>query len=1044
MNPNFPSGPDAPGSGMAAGLVIGMALVLVVMWGFTHGWSRRFPGWRRLCFVGRVVLGSVALAVCWQAVARFFVLETTSPLALHGFIGALAVEGVLALYQLEKRLLPATIGRWLTALRVLAMLAVLTILAQPVFSRKETRVVDRNVIILLDESESMQQADTAMPVGERLALTSIPGLADREIQPLLATRLAAIPALAAKLEAAAGSVRPPDGINEAESVELIVQQMKPLGALLAEAAAWSQGMTPFLDEGKPDVQKLSNTLKQNLRQMRRDAIELFGQEMREARVALERKEGRRLRQALRGVAATMMRSAVGSAALVSAVDEPLYARLPEAIRNKISEAVARPRRDLALDSLLRKPASGLSTMERLQAKYTVRFMKFGRDAAEASGLTEAVPPDSTMRSLTDLTGALTKIQETWPAENLAGVVLLSDVRHNGVLPPDEAARRLGLQGSPLCPVVVGSSVGVRDASIAGVSHPQSIFLGDRLRVKVDLKLEQLRGRTVKVSLSRAGKVVKEENLTVPDDSSRTSLLLDDIPDTKGIFAWKVKIDPVEGEQFSQNNEWSFDAAVSDDRTNVLLIDDHPRWEFRYLRNLFDSRDKSVQLQYVLLHPDLLAGADPPPAIPAAAGRPFGQSEATLLPATAEEWRKFDVIILGDVPPDRVTPETWAIIRDCVGNRGAMLVLVAGQNYLPHAFPHDIAKELIPVKYTASNATFEESPEPAYRLSLTSDGRQSPVFAQSLSGLESARIWEEMPLLRWRHSHDGAKPGASVLAWARPVAVDEQGVELPPRATDGTEADPAGELQRRKLLENRNALVIASQVDLGKVVMLDFDQTWRFRYGVGDTYHHRFWGQLLRWGAGESLPSGTSSVRLGTDQLTYGPGQPVMVRARLMDEQFRPIGAAKVKAEIYLRGKVVASRLLEYRRDSQGLYEGTIGGLTEEASYTVQLSGAEVNRLAAADGAPAVSQPITISNALNPVELGDLSVNPELARKLASLSGGVVTGLADSGAVVDKFGPGTTRVEEQKETSLWDNWLIAAVIIAALTAEWILRQRHSLA
>ena len=302
----------------------------------------------------------------------------------------------------------------------------------------------------------------------------------------------------------------------------------------------------------------------------------------------------------------------------------------------------------------------------------------------------------------------------------------------------------------------------------------------------------------------------------------------------------------------------------------------------------------------------------------------------------------------------------------------------------------------------------------------------------------------MPLLRWRHSHEGAKPGTSVLAWAQPVPVDGQGVELPQRVSDPTSADPAGELQRRKLLENQNALVIASQVDLGKVVMLDFDQTWRFRYGVGDTYHHRFWGQLLRWGAGESLPSGTPSVRLGTDQLTYGPGQAVMVRARLMDRQFRPVRSAKVSAEISRGGKLVASGLLEYRRDSQGLYEGAIEGIVDAGIYQVKLCGPEVERLAAEDGVAVVSQPITFSNALNPVELGDLSVNPELARTLAGLSGGVVTGLADAGTVIDKFGPGTSKIEEQKETSLWDNWKILAVVVTALTAEWILRQRLFLA
>jgi hypothetical protein len=1024
-----------------------LALILLVAWGVAHRLSARFLLSRAqwgLGFVGRVVLGTVALWVFWQAVARHLVLETTWPLALNGLIGALAIEIVLALYQLEKRIVPVRAGKWLTVLRLLAVLAVLTILAQPVFSRKETRTVDRNVVILLDESESMQLADTAMPVGERLALAAYLGLGGLEGRPALAGQMTGVRELSGKLDAAAESVRPPDGVSEAASRELIEAKKETLVALAGEAEAWTKGMGQSLDEGREEMRKFPDDLKQRLRLVRRSAVDEFGQAVRQIREGVERGEGRKLRAALREAAAAANRAAQDAGPLTEAVDEWFYNGLPESVRAKISEGSARTRRSLALEALERKADGKASLLEQLQQKYTVRFMQFGKEAAEAASLAAPSAPGSAMRSRTDLTGALTKVQESWAPENLAGVVLLSDTRHNGALPPDEAARRLGLQGSPVCPVVVGSAAGARDASIVEVSHPQSVFLGDRVRVMVDLKLDRLRGQTVKVSLSRAGKVVREEKLEVRGDAWRTTVKFDDTPEEKGIFAWKVKIDAVEGEQFPQNNEWAFEAAVSDDRTNVLLIEDRPRWEFRYLRNLFDSRDKSVQLQYVLLHPDLLEGADPLPSIPAAAGRPFGQSEATQLPATPEEWRKFDVIILGDVPPDRVTPAVWQTIRDCVGNRGAMLVMVAGRNYMPHAFGHDTARDLIPVRFAASTEAFDRSPEPAYRLALTAEGRQSPVFSQSLSGLESARIWEQMPVLRWRHPHEGAKEGTQVLAWAQPVPVDAQGVELPLSPALATDADPAGELQRRKAMESKHALVVASQVDLGKVVMLNFDQTWRFRYGVGDTWHHRFWGQLLRWGAGESLPSGTAAVRLGTDLLTYEPGQPVLVRARLTDEQFRPLRDGKVKAAILRDGQPVASRLLEYRKDSQGLYEGQIAGPAEPGRYTVQLSGSDVERLASKDGLRVIEQAITVSAASNPVELGDLTVDPEMARKLAGLSGGMATGLADAAAVLPKFGPGTTQVEEQKETSLWDNWIVLAVAVGALTAEWMLRRRHALA
>ena len=1038
---------DLLGSEIHWVFVWGLAAALLAVWVLAHGLGARFltrRAQRVAGFAGRTAIGTTALWALWQALARHLVLETTWPLALNGFIGALAIEIVLGLYQLEKRIVPVMVGKWLMGLRVLAVLAVLTILVQPVFSRKETRKVDRNVVVVLDESASMQQADPQMPVGERLALASWLGLGGQEGRPPLATELQAAPGWAARLDAAAELVQPPDGVNEAAAKELIATHRQALQELLAAAGAWSEAAGKSLDEGQQPIRKLPDDLKKILRTTRGHAVDRMRQALSQAREGVERGEGRKLRSALREAAGNATAAAADSGPLVAAVDEQFYETLPEDVRKKIGAAAARPRRDLALEALQRPQGDQPSFLEQLKAKYTVRFMQFGKEAVESERLPALAAAGASMQSRTDLTNVLGKLQESYPAENLAGVVLLSDARHNGPQTPDDAARRLGLQGSPLCPVVVGSAESARDASIVEVSHPQSIFLGDRMRVKADLKLDRLRGRDVKVSLLCAGKQVREEILKVPDDVWRTSVRLDDTPGEKGIYSWTVRIDPVDGEQFPQNNEWVFEAAVSDDRTNVLLIDDRPRWEFRYLRNLFDSRDKSVQLQYVLLHPDKLDGADPLPNLPAAAGRPFGQSEATRLPATPEEWRKFDVIILGDVPPDLVTRETWDMIRDCVGNRGAMLVLVAGRNFLPHAFAHDAARELIPVNYVPATAPFLTSPEPAYRLALTAEGRQSPVFSQSLSGLENARIWEQMPVLRWRHAHDGVKEGARVLAWAQPVPVDAQGVALPVPAGGPAGADPATELQRRKAMESKNALVVAAQVDLGKVVMLTFDQTWRFRYGVGDTYHHRFWGQLLRWGAGENLPSGTAAVRLGTDLLTYQPGQPVMVRARLRDDQFRPVLKGKVQAALLLNGQPVASRQLDYRKDSQGIYEGQIEGVTEPGVYTVELSGPEVQQLAAKDGLQTVTQKITVSEAGNPVELGDLTVDPEMAAKLASLSGGVVTGLADMATMLPKFGPGTREIVEQQETSLWDNWIILAAAASALTAEWILRRRHALA
>jgi hypothetical protein len=107
-------------------------------------------------------------------------------------------------------------------------------------------------------------------------------------------------------------------------------------------------------------------------------------------------------------------------------------------------------------------------------------------------------------------------------------------------------------------------------------------------------------------------------------------------------------------------------------------------------------------------------------------------------------------------------------------------------------------------------------------------------------------------------------------------------------------------------------------------MLTFDQTWRLRYGVGDTHHHRFWGNLLRWGTGENLRAGTENVRLGTDQLAYETGDRVKLLARLTADGFRPETKAGVTAIVSdPSGRTVAARRLTYREGSSGIYEADL-------------------------------------------------------------------------------------------------------------------------
>ncbi len=668
----------------------------------------------------------------------------------------------------------------------------------------------------------------------------------------------------------------------------------------------------------------------------------------------------------------------------------------------------------------------------LEGRVGVRFMRaarkaLGEDEEEAEGWDQA----------TDLANAMTTVLEQVPPDNLAGIVMMTDGRHNRPGRVEDVARRYGILDAPIGVVGIGSEESPRDAAILEVRSPDAIYLGDRLRVTTVVKFDGYRGRRAKVLLKKGEEIVQEQVISIPQDHHREEVRFNDVPETDGINAYTVELENLGEEFFDRNNSWQFETAITDARTNVLILDSHPRWEFRYLRNLFYGRDKSIHLQYVLLEPDTILGQQEE-RVPASAARKFGDAQATDLPESEEEWRKFDVIIIGDVPPESINENTWDIIRSCVTDRAAFLVAIAGPRHMPHAFESGIARDLFPVRYTPGRRTFFGTKEPPFRLILTAEGRNHPITAQSDSRLENERLWGEFPDFRWRHPVDGVKEGASVLVVASSEESEEEAVG---NADDLRSA--LSRLAQRKEREAKNALLVAQQVGNGKVAMLLTDRTWRLREGVGDIYHHRFWGQLVRWGAGPNLRSGTPSVRLGTDQLSYTGDDRLQITARLLDEQKNPVEDESLKAEIWRDGEKLTTVQMSYVEGSPGLHKAQAGPFPGSGDYQIRLEGRKASDLLEGEGAGGVSTAFRVVGAMSPVELSETTLNRPLLDTLAELSGGRVVAPEDAGQLAGLFLTGEETREELRETRLWDHWALLVLFCALLTSEWVIRRGSGL-
>ena len=700
--------------------------------------------------------------------------------------------------------------------------------------------------------------------------------------------------------------------------------------------------------------------------------------------------------------------------------------LVEERRAAIDAAVGLPRSDLARAMLDGDATRGVASLrDGLASRYDVDLCPFGDE------------------STTDITRALETVVEEIPSEELAGILLLTDGRHTGDAGVEAVSRRLGKAGIPVSTVVVGGTRPPRDAAIADVRTSESVFLGDRVRIAVDLVATGAKDTPLVVRLLLGDETVEEKTVDIDSDDWSREVRFTDQPDASGVRRYRIEIDALTGEITDANNVWTVDVSVSDDRTNVLLVDRRPRWEFRYLRNLFYGRDKSVHLQYWLVEPDVVAGETR--SLPAAsAAREFGDAEAGALPTSRDEWRKFDVLIFGDIGDDVLTPEAVADIRHCVEERGAMAVFIAGPTSMPFGIQNQALLELLPV-VTGDRPAGDprRGPEPAFRFTLTPAGRAHPITPLSTSVSENEQIWREQPDWHWRVPIEDIRPGAEVLAYAVPSAPANALSSAGSFAGTDSAEKTLARLAAIRRQQTRDALLVVKGQGRGRVAMLLSDSTWRLRYRVGDTYHHRFWGQMVRWGVGEKLRSGNAHVRLGTDQLRYPPHQPVKILARLAQVDFTPILDASMYAVVVGDGKRVARVALQPRPESNGMYEATLDPLPV-GRYEVSLDAKSAEQRLGDDYPQGLSTGFAVVAARRPAETVHVTADWTVPRSMARLSGGQALPPSRALELRDQFGEGSRIVVDRVETNLWDSpWLFLSVM-GLLTTEWLLRKRVGLA
>ena len=653
------------------------------------------------------------------------------------------------------------------------------------------------------------------------------------------------------------------------------------------------------------------------------------------------------------------------------------------------------RLNLAKTLLLEHNARFLSELRR---RYRLRLYLIGSQSRLHGGeleqietsIRELLPSDKHSR----LGKCLQKVLSTQRGRPTAAIVTLTDgITTEGKtiadLAPLASRRRV-----PLLIVGLGSETPTRDLRLSELLVDPVVFVEDIVVFEAQITGTGFEGSTAELQLRRKGQeqVLAKQNVTIGADGQAQSVRLRYQLTEEGEYEFELALLPLDGESSTENNRQSRLVSVRNDKIKVLLVQAYPNYEFRYLKNMLSRHESTIQLTTVL------QDADPD----------YTSLEKTaqrVFPVQRDELFEYDVILFGDVNPTFLTNSVLDHVVDFAKEKGGGILFMAGPKYTPVAYRDTPLASLMPVALDSVTVPSpDETLVESFAVRPTDLGMVTSPMQLGSEPTESLQIWRDLPSLYWLLECHDLKPGARVLA-EHPTRRSHNGHPLP---------------------------VICMQfVGAGKVIMHSTDETWRWRYRVGDIFFSRYWVQTIRYLSRSKLWGQNRSLEISTDRRRYPKGDPVRIRASFLDDRLAP--AADDGVTVVMEHALGKTRRLTLNRrpGNRGVFEITVNQ-PDEGAYHLWIAAPTVEGQApSADFSISPAPGETTITKLDAVDL----------QQAAEQSGGSYYTLGTASDLLKNLPPGRqVKVESLHRNTIWNSWKIALAFVVIIISEWTIRKK----
>lgn len=585
---------------------------------------------------------------------------------------------------------------------------------------------------------------------------------------------------------------------------------------------------------------------------------------------------------------------------------------------------------------------------------------------------------------TDLAEALEGLLDRHP--RLAGVVLVSDGDWNEGDPPSRAATRYRMAGVPVFAVPAGSETRLPDLAATAFDAPTFGLVGKPVRLPFTLASSLPRNHSATVEIrTDQGETLSGEVVLPAMGRAQDHLLW--TPQAEGDYKLTIDLSPAEEERDLSNNTLSAPIAIRREELKVLLIESYPRWEYRYLRNALE-RDPGVEASCLLLHPDVSAIGDGPGYLDAF-------PEPDLLST-------FDVVFLGDVgvSDGQLTLEQVASLKQQVASQAAGLVLMPGLRGNQTSLLDTELGDLFPVQLDAAQPRGWGSATPG-QFELTELGARSLLTRLEDTENANANVWSSLPGFQWYAGVIRAKAGSEVLA------------------THSSEANRHG----------RIPLIATKTYGTGKILFMGTDGAWRWRKGVEDKYHYRFWGQVARWMAYQRSMASDELMRLFYSPDRPRTGDTLTLNANVMSVGGEPLQSASVVVQIAApSGRIETVRLQPGGEEQWGLFTGT---------FTPAEPGEHRLAMTCAENGGTLELPLAVQGTSRE-RVGD-PARHDVLEEIARITRGELLATVDPAEIRERVAALPEPAPIERRLRLWAHPAWAGAILLLLSLFWIGRK-----